>query len=584
MKIAVEGCCHGELDKIYETIGYLERKEGIKVDLLLCCGDFQAVRNEGDLKCMAVPQKYRHMQTFYKYYSGEKKAPVLTIFIGGNHEASNHLQELPYGGWVAPNIYYLGYAGVVRYKGIRIGGLSGIFKSHDYRKGHYEFPPYSQETLRSVYHIRNSDVFKLKQGTLVAQCCRSGVFRANLCADPHAHRCVHDTRLATGNLPLWEQGKQLLRKKKFLRDEVESGTLGSPAAAELLDHLQPSYWFSAHLHVKFAAMMQHEARGNAAPKTTKFLSLDKCLPHRDFLQVVEIADRPGSSEQLEYDPEWLAILKATTRLQKPSPNIWHPPENNGLHTRWDYSASEEAMMETVSALNGELSIPENFSPTVPAYDPSRPQPHTPPAYCTNPQTTELCATLGLIDIYALAGQSTQNWKEEGANDEEEDEDNRSSGSVDEPSEYPSDTSMLINSYNPDEITIEDEWEEEEEEVEKDGGEVKKTGTDAVVPEAPAGAQDSDRDSSPRREAMGRLVLPPPRTAETDEPSDLPPTSTPFSGCFSQMSSEEEGSMPPARVPKRPSGETKGSFNPIGNTPKIKRRNQTIYATADDEES
>ena len=55
MKIAVEGCCHGELDKIYETIAYLEQQEGIKVDLLLCCGDFQAVRNEGDMKCMAVP-------------------------------------------------------------------------------------------------------------------------------------------------------------------------------------------------------------------------------------------------------------------------------------------------------------------------------------------------------------------------------------------------------------------------------------------------------------------------------------------------------------------------------------------------
>lgn len=44
----------------------------------------------------------------FRYYSGEKKAPILTVFIGGNHEASNHLQELPYGGWVAPNIYYLG--------------------------------------------------------------------------------------------------------------------------------------------------------------------------------------------------------------------------------------------------------------------------------------------------------------------------------------------------------------------------------------------------------------------------------------------------------------------------------------------
>lgn len=66
MKIAVEGCCHGELDKIYATIGYLEKKEDVKVDLLLCCGDFQAVRNEGDMKCMAVPAKYREMQTFYK--------------------------------------------------------------------------------------------------------------------------------------------------------------------------------------------------------------------------------------------------------------------------------------------------------------------------------------------------------------------------------------------------------------------------------------------------------------------------------------------------------------------------------------
>jgi len=45
---------------------------------------------------------------YFRYYSGEKIAPVLTIFVGGNHEASNYLQELPYGGWVAPKIYYMG--------------------------------------------------------------------------------------------------------------------------------------------------------------------------------------------------------------------------------------------------------------------------------------------------------------------------------------------------------------------------------------------------------------------------------------------------------------------------------------------
>jgi lariat debranching enzyme len=42
--------------------------------------------------------RYREINTFYKYYSGEKLAPILTIFIGGNHEASNHNWELYYGG------------------------------------------------------------------------------------------------------------------------------------------------------------------------------------------------------------------------------------------------------------------------------------------------------------------------------------------------------------------------------------------------------------------------------------------------------------------------------------------------------
>ena len=60
------------------------------------------------------------------------------MFIGGNHEASNYLQELAYGGWVAPNIYYLGYAGVITVNGVRIGGISGIFRHYLFEKGHYE--------------------------------------------------------------------------------------------------------------------------------------------------------------------------------------------------------------------------------------------------------------------------------------------------------------------------------------------------------------------------------------------------------------------------------------------------------------
>ena len=91
MKIAIEGCCHGELDAIYAAIAHLEVVEKVKIDLLICCGDFQAVRNLDDLECMSVPDKYKELGTFYKYYSGEKTAPIPTLFIGGNHEASNYL-------------------------------------------------------------------------------------------------------------------------------------------------------------------------------------------------------------------------------------------------------------------------------------------------------------------------------------------------------------------------------------------------------------------------------------------------------------------------------------------------------------
>ncbi|GER46861.1 lariat debranching enzyme [Striga asiatica] len=237
MKIAVEGCMHGDLDNVYATLLHLQEVERIKIDLLICCGDFQAVRNEKDLESLAVPPMYRTMNSFWKYYSGEKAAPFPSIFIGGNHEASNYLWELYYGGWVAPQIFFLGFAGVVRFGNVRIGGLSGIYNSHQYYSGHHEKLPYGDQDIRSIY-------------------------------------------------------------------KIEEGTLGNPAARDLMAKLRPSYWFSAHLHCKFSALVQHGENG----PTTKFLALDKCLPGRRFLQVIEIESETGP-HSLQYDEEWLAITK-----------------------------------------------------------------------------------------------------------------------------------------------------------------------------------------------------------------------------------------------------------------------------------
>ncbi|KAK8301137.1 hypothetical protein V6Z11_D04G002300 [Gossypium hirsutum] len=80
MNIAVEGCMHGDLDKVYDTIKYIENTRNIKIYLLLCYGDFQAVRNEKDMDSLNVTPKYREMKSFWKYYSGQEVAPVPTIF------------------------------------------------------------------------------------------------------------------------------------------------------------------------------------------------------------------------------------------------------------------------------------------------------------------------------------------------------------------------------------------------------------------------------------------------------------------------------------------------------------------------
>ena len=43
LQIAVEGCCHGCLDTIYNVLTAVEEREGYKIDLLICCGDFEVL-------------------------------------------------------------------------------------------------------------------------------------------------------------------------------------------------------------------------------------------------------------------------------------------------------------------------------------------------------------------------------------------------------------------------------------------------------------------------------------------------------------------------------------------------------------
>lgn len=194
---------------------------------------------------MAVPVKYREIGDFHHYYSGKRVAPYLTIFVGGNHEASNHNFELFYGGWVAPKIYFMGAANVVRLGGLRIAGLSGIWKGYDYRKPHLERLPYNEDDLKSIYHVREIDSRRLLQ-------LRSQVDIG----------VSHD----------WPQGvemcgdfEDLFKRKAYFRRDAENGQLGSVAARDVLKWLRPFHWFSAHLHCRYAAIVKHGVAPDGLP-------------------------------------------------------------------------------------------------------------------------------------------------------------------------------------------------------------------------------------------------------------------------------------------------------------------------------
>ena len=438
---------------------------------------------------MSVPVKYRAIGDFHEYYSGARRAPYLTLFIGGNHEASSHLMELYYGGWVAPNIYYLGAANVVNFGGLRIAGLSGIWKGRDYNKPHRERLPYGYDAIKSIYHVREWDVRKLLQ---------------------------IKTQVDVGISHDWPNGvewmgdwKRLFKKKDLFEADARNGTLGSQAARFVLDRLRPPWWFSAHMHCKFAAVVSHERDGEklkgqvdsgqegtrealkigtsnpneiplgvdgneeavelAAPvkneaeidldmdddeekivpyaskefepqaaaqpalglipediraqlpasfskpqkrqalqpppaiknKTTNFLALDKCLPHREFLQILDVEPvKPVShsqstdlnAPQLSYDTEWLAITRVFAAEGDPTTNL---PRDKGEAHYAPLIAAEEEWVKQNIVQKGRMTIPQNFEQTAPVYDPATygPALNEQSKEYTNPQTVAFCVLL-----------------------------------------------------------------------------------------------------------------------------------------------------------------------------------------------
>jgi hypothetical protein len=109
--------------------------DGNVIDLKIVAGDWdcdcETMRTEEALKSYKAPPRYQVMGTFHKVCNGEIYLPRLTLLIGGNDEASDVLHLLPFGGWLAPNIFELSGACSVSFGDTIISSLSGLWKPED---------------------------------------------------------------------------------------------------------------------------------------------------------------------------------------------------------------------------------------------------------------------------------------------------------------------------------------------------------------------------------------------------------------------------------------------------------------------
>lgn len=147
------------------------------------------------------------------------------------------------------------------------------------------------------------------------------------------------------------------------------------------------------MHCKFTSIIPHK------DKTTKFLALDKCLPKRKFLQLLDIEtknDSPSMTASLSYDEEWLTILNLTNHLINAKNTVSYMP-GSGSPYRWNFTPTDIEKQNIRTKIT-DLRIPQNFCRTAEIHKEHQPfsQAIQPKAYI-NPQTKILCENLQIDD-------------------------------------------------------------------------------------------------------------------------------------------------------------------------------------------
>lgn len=87
--------------------------------------------------------------------------------------------------------------------------------------------------------------------------------------------------------------------------------MGSPPLLNLLQTVKPDYWFSAHLHVKFAAVFEHHS-GGSIPSESNLATASAGALGTDSVTTVANPDEIDISDDFDDEPVLRTAKKTTT--------------------------------------------------------------------------------------------------------------------------------------------------------------------------------------------------------------------------------------------------------------------------------
>jgi lariat debranching enzyme len=235
------GDIHGRFHRVEAWMDALEAARGRPVDLVLAVGDVEAFKRADDHRRKTA--KRGMPAEFAEYADGARRMKRPLYFIGGNNEDFEALHDTPQGSELAPNVHYLGRAGLRMIRGLRVAYLSGIHAPR-----FFEQPlkrPTSLDTAKQAGYFRTREVehllgYRDADILLVHEWPRGIVQRAR------------DEGLATGR-------------------PLPSYWIGNPITRRLVDTMRPRWVLCGHSHKGFAVSLG----GEGSRPVTRIACLDQ---------------------------------------------------------------------------------------------------------------------------------------------------------------------------------------------------------------------------------------------------------------------------------------------------------------------